>query len=388
MLTSENGTGSDVEAELDRITTQTNVWGMASPDTTRCAIYLRISLDATGEGLAVARQREECLRIADQRGWHVVAEYTDTASASDRRKIRPGYRDLAAAYQAAEYDALICWDLDRLTRQPRELENWIDAAESRGLLLVTANGEADLGTDGGRMYARIKAAVARSEVERKAARQRSAALQRSQHGRPPTGVRLTGYTPQGETVEEEAEIVRGIFERFAAGDSLRGITAWLAETGVPTRRGGAWHPSSVRGVLTNPRYAGRAIYQGAPTGEQGGWESLVDGDVFDAVQARLQDPRRRTQDGTDRRYLGAGLFVCDACSATVTSFGLRYRCRNACITRSRTGIDRGGARRGPRPARAPGHRGPPHPAGVRARPGGRSGGAEAPCPPRGDRERL
>ncbi|WP_267888213.1 recombinase family protein [Mycobacterium ostraviense] len=49
------------------------------------------------------------------------------------------------------FDALVVWDLDRLTSQPRQLEDWIDAAEGRGLALITTNGEADLTTDGGRM---------------------------------------------------------------------------------------------------------------------------------------------------------------------------------------------------------------------------------------------
>jgi DNA invertase Pin-like site-specific DNA recombinase len=168
---------------------------------TRHAIYLRVSLDATGEQLAVQRQRADCQRIAKQRGWKVISEFVDNCiSASDKRKARPGYDQLVAAYEVGEFDALVCWDLlDRLTRQPRQLEDWVDAAQERGLLLVTANGEADLSTDGGRMFARVKATVARGEmIERKAERQRSAALQRAERGKPPLGVRLTGYSPAGE----------------------------------------------------------------------------------------------------------------------------------------------------------------------------------------------
>ncbi|MDK6924063.1 recombinase family protein, partial [Escherichia coli] len=77
------------------------------------------------------------------------------------------YDAMVASFERGEIDAIICWDLDRLTRQPWQLEEWIDRAEEQGLKLVTANGDADLATDGGRMYARIKAAVARGEIERK-----------------------------------------------------------------------------------------------------------------------------------------------------------------------------------------------------------------------------
>jgi site-specific DNA recombinase len=317
---------------------------MANPTNrhTRCALYLRVSLDATGEHLAVARQREDCLELARRRGWTVVAEFVDNSvSASDKHRDRPGYNALVASYAAGEFDALICWDLDRLTRQPRQLEDWIDAAEERGLLLVTANGEADLSTDGGQLFARIKASVARAEVQRKSARQKRAALQRAERGRPPMGVRLTGYRSDGELDAAEADIVRNMFARFLAGDSLRGITAWLNESDMTPRHGTAWCPSTVRGILLNPRYAGLAVYCGELNGHKGDWDPIVDESTFALVKSKLGDPRRRTQVGTHRKHLGAGLFLCGVCERAVRSHsGGRYRCpAGGHITRIAASID-------------------------------------------------
>ena len=141
--------------------------------TTKAAVYLRISLDASGDGLAIERQREDCMKIIESRGWTLAGVYEDTKSASADR-VRPGYTALIDSFRQGNFEALICWDLDRLTRKPRELEDWIDWASGGSLALVTANGEADLSTDAGRLFARIKASVARSEVERKGARQRRA----------------------------------------------------------------------------------------------------------------------------------------------------------------------------------------------------------------------
>lgn len=308
----------------------------------RAALYLRISLDQTGEGLAIDRQRKECQRIARQRRWRVVDEYVDNSiSASDARKNRPGYDALVKAYEAGDFDALICYDMDRLTRQPRQMEDWIDAAEKRGLDLVTANGECDLQTDAGQTFARVRMAFALGEVKRKSARQRAAAIQRADDGRPPLGVRLTGYTAKGQTVPAEAEIIRRIFALFHGGESLRGIVRTLTEGGHATRNGKPWNPSTIRDILVNPRYAGRAVYNGEPNGKRGNWEALVSEDVFDAVQARLTDPRRATNRvGTDRKHLGSGLFVCDVCSAPVVSFsGGRYRCKSACVNRAHGPVD-------------------------------------------------
>ncbi|WP_113700633.1 recombinase family protein [Nonomuraea lactucae] len=336
-------------------------------ETTRAAIYLRISLDHTGEGLAVERQRADCERIARERGWKIVATYTDNSiSASDKAKVRPDYDRMVRDYSNGRFDAVICWDLDRLTRQPRQLEDWIDAATERGLLLVTANGEADLSTDGGRLFARIKASVARAEVERKGARQSAAQRQRAAMGRPPRGVRPTGYTLDGEVISHEAEAVHAIFTAFSKGSSLKAIAAALSGAEqverdeddrtlvqrlphnvpvLPTRSGRPWNPTSVIGILRNPRYAGWSALDGeivrdstgAPV--QGQWKPLVSDTLWLDVQRRLDDPARKTNRvGTDRKHLGAGLFLCGVCDKPVKTHGGRYRCAGH-VMRSRAPID-------------------------------------------------
>ncbi len=324
--------------------------------TPRAAIYLRISLDQTGEGLAVERQREDCEALALARGWRVVETYTDNSvSASKRAVRRPAYDRMVADFKDGKFDALICYDLDRLTRQPRQLEDWIEAAEERGLWLVTANGDADLATDGGRMYARVKLSVARAEVERKSKRQIRAAEQRADRGKIPGGVRLTGYKVDGTLDADEAPVIREVFDRFAAGESLKGLATYLAVSGIPTRSGREWHPSSVRTMLTNPRFAGRAVrgirkgttpsgrtrYERTTTGKLGEWDPIVSEAVFDAVQARLNDPRRVTNRvGTDRKYLGSGLFLCGVCGGPVRTNGTRYWCpEGGHITRNLAPID-------------------------------------------------
>lgn len=305
-----------------------------SADTRRAAIYTRISLDHTGEHLGVQRQEHDARTICAERGWEVVGVYSDNSiSATDARKHRPGYEDLRRDHQDGLFDALVCYDLDRLTRQPRQLEDWIDAAEASGLALVTTNGEADLTTDGGRMFARIKAAVARSEVERKSARHRSALKQRALAGKTPHGLALYGYTTTGNLVPGEADVVRRVFTAFDAGESLRSITASLTADGVPTRKGGPWNTRTVRDMLTNPRYAGWVVYQREIVTDDDGnrirgqWEPLVSPEMFDVIQSRLSDPARKTnRAGTHRRYIGSSLFVCDICGGPIRTTDGRYVC--------------------------------------------------------------
>lgn len=280
------------------------------------------------------RQEEDAHAIIAARGWTLAGVYRDNSiSASDSRKFRPGYAELQRDYADGLFDALVVWDLDRLTRQPRQLEDWIDAAEGRGLALITTNGEADLTTDGGRMYARIKLAVARAEIERKSARHKRALQQHAQAGRIPHGPRLFGYTATGNVDPQESAVVADIFERFYAGESLRSVTQMLTDT-VPSRNGRPWNTRTVRDMLTNPRYAGWAVYQGEIATDSDGnlvrgqWAPLIGEEIFDVVQARLSDPSRKTSRvGTDRRYIGSGLYLCAACDGPVqTVNGGKYFC--------------------------------------------------------------
>jgi site-specific DNA recombinase len=317
-------------------------------DAIRCAIYVRVSLDSTGEQLAITRQLEDCRKIAHARGWVIVAEYPDNSISAFKEKDRPKYNEMTTDYQRCAFDAIIVWDLDRLTRQPKQLEDWVEAAEKRGLLLVTVTGDVDLSSHNGRLYARIKAAAARSEMEMKSARQARAARQRAEHGKVPKGVRLTGYTLDGEVVEAEATLVREIFARFHAGDSLKGIARYLSETGVKTRHGKPWNPSTVSSILRNPRYCGRVYYNRRENGTTGDWApaafpAIVEEHVWDAINARLADPRRRKAYNTDRKYLGSGLYLCGKCEERVRAHYLGgrpgYRCPAGCVNRSAAAID-------------------------------------------------
>ncbi|MFP5368274.1 MAG: recombinase family protein, partial [Actinomycetes bacterium] len=57
----------------------------------KAAIYMRISLDSTGQGLGIERQREACLRHAEYKGWEVVGEYVDNYVSATKSKPRPEY---------------------------------------------------------------------------------------------------------------------------------------------------------------------------------------------------------------------------------------------------------------------------------------------------------
>lgn len=111
----------------------------------RAAIYTRVSKDLTLEGLAVTRQLKDCLALAERKGWRVLDEkFEDNDISAAGGKERPDYLRLKALMEAGGVDVVVVYSADRLHRNPRELEDWIDLASATGINIYSAtNGHID-----------------------------------------------------------------------------------------------------------------------------------------------------------------------------------------------------------------------------------------------------
>lgn len=300
----------------------------------KTAVYLRQSLDRDGNQLAVDRQRDACLELCERRGWTDTVLYVDNDTSASTG-TRPAYADMAADIEAGALGAVVAYHLDRLHRQPRELEDFITLADEHRIKLATVTGDVDLSTDNGRLIARITGAVAKAEVERKSARQKAANAQRAKAGRAWVQ-RAFGYDGN-EIVAHEAEAIRQGCAALLDGVSLRSIAAQWNAAGLATVNGAPWNGSTVRQVLSNCRNAGRQKYNarqalaearktgtplqrysaGVLEGVETSWPAIVSRDVWEAVCSVLSDPSRHTGKTPGRVYLLSGLARCGECGHTV-----------------------------------------------------------------------
>jgi DNA invertase Pin-like site-specific DNA recombinase len=279
------------------------------------AIYLRQSLDREGNMLAISRQRGPCREKCDEHGWDAT-EYIDN-DRSAMKGTRPAYQQLITDIQEGKIGAVVAWDLDRLHRHPAELETFIDLADRKGLMLVTVTGEIDLATHNGRLYARIKGAVARAEMDQKSARQKASHRQRAEAGKPWGNRRLFGYTEDMQPHPVEAPAAREGFERFLAGSSFGSIAQAWNLAGLTTTVGNQWRGPTVSQYMVNPKLAGLLAYNGEIV-RKGDWPALVDEETWRAVCAIRADPERRRPGSGGRKYLLSGLALCGKCDDGTT----------------------------------------------------------------------
>jgi DNA invertase Pin-like site-specific DNA recombinase len=306
----------------------------------RAAVYLRQSEDRDDDQLAISRQREDCHKLCAQRGWEPIDYVDNDTSAVGAKRKRPAWDQMLADIEAGTVQAMVCWDLDRLYREPIDLEYLIPLADRMGIPLATVTGDVDLSTDNGRMIARIKGAVARAEIDRRSARQKRKMRQMAEAGEAWASRRPFGYNLDDTAVPKELAAVTEAYEMVLAGHSLMSIVRDWNERGLKSTLGNEFKSQvSVRKILQNPRYAGLRSYNGEILGKAK-WPAAVTEDVYRSVCDILADPARRSGTSTGRVYLLTGIALCGLCGAamdvTSTTRTRRpaYRCR-ACFKTQR-----------------------------------------------------
>ena len=86
---------------------------MTSKNQLRAALYARVS---TKDGRQDTQNQLHQLReFCSKQGWQIVAEYVDNASG--KRGDRPKFQQMLDEASRREFDVLVFWSLDRLTRE-------------------------------------------------------------------------------------------------------------------------------------------------------------------------------------------------------------------------------------------------------------------------------
>lgn len=320
--------------------------------------YLRISEDPDDLRQGVRRQHEDIAEAIARQGGELdpsrLYDENDTSAFKKRRVsitdeygeqrfayrvIRPRWAEAMRDLRSGVVTALMVYDLDRLARDPRDLEDAIEAVEHYGAVVLSATSSTtDLSTSSGQAMARVMVAMATKSSADTARRVARAHLANARIGKPVGGSRPFGFLPDKVTPDPvESALVRKAIEDVLAGASLRSIAEQWGRAGVPTVRGAVWSRGVIRRLLANPRLAGWRVYRdqiavdkdGSPvrmidpaTGEPA--EPLIDQDTFDRLQLVLTQPDNRAVKPRrgGRRYMLSGIVRCAVCQRVM--YGNRH----------------------------------------------------------------
>jgi DNA invertase Pin-like site-specific DNA recombinase len=214
--------------------------------------YYRVSTARQGRsGLGIEAQREAVARFAANEGFDLAAEFVEveTGKGADALDRRPQLAAALATGRARKCPVIVA-KLDRLSR---------DVAFVAGLMAQHVPFiVAELGIDADPFMLHLYAALAEKERRLISERTRAALAARKAQGAQ-LGNRRNGPVAlaKGRRVLAAdadafaANVLPIILSLRAAGvTDLRGLAAALNQRGVRSARGGRWHVSNVRNVIT------------------------------------------------------------------------------------------------------------------------------------------
>lgn len=306
------------------------------------AIYARYSSDLQNDR-SIEDQVSLCRKFAAAQGWQVSHTYDDRAQSGTTFSARLGLMRLLRDAKAGLFKILIVEHSDRLSRHPGDIHHIRDALSFAGVTIIQVSG-GELTMMGAAVSGLVSSLMLQGLGE-KVRRGHAGIVSRGLHA----GGRAYGYRAvkgepgQLEIIEEEAEVIRGIYADFLAGQGPRRIAGSLNARKIPAPRGSRWNASTLNGsvargngILGNELYAGTIIYnkvamlKNPETRKRVSrinapelWQrqavpalAIVTPELFAAVQARRKH-RPKGHRTRKPRSLLSGLLRCPSCEGSL-----------------------------------------------------------------------
>lgn len=335
----------------------------------RAAIYIRVSTDKQEEGYSFEFQKEKSLAWIEAYGCLFDEKHLwqDTHTGMDIFE-RLGLTAMRHAAKRHEFDILVMYKLDRFSRVAWQQEMVREELKLYGITTVTLKKDEHADDDS------PIGAMIRTLYSFKAEEERNDLLQRTKDGQESKlkkgyllggGRRCYGYRWNGDGKErthyiiepEEAAVVHRIFRMYVhEGHSLRNISRILTEEGIPTpfRKRNLWNVTTLKKILTNVYYTGKAVYRKTYVVKEPGQKKrqvqtpeheqvalpegliprIIDDEAFEKAQQQLvrnKEQAARNNKHPQDTLLRCGLVICGYCGTKMRvlqshSHYLYYRC--------------------------------------------------------------
>ncbi len=226
----------------------------------RAAIYARVS-DKSQDGedkTSISEQTGDMEAYCEGKGLTITARYQEVGRGWSKK--RPEFQRMLADARKGRFDTIVCWKSDRLSRGMYPAAALMEVVEAHQIRLEAVLDAIDMKTFG------LMAAIGKIELdnfrERSTMGKRGTAKQgRAPTGRLPYGYRI-GEDGRPEVIEEQAEVVRRIFQMYVhEGMRAYSIAVRLTDEEIPTQTGKlTWLQSRVHHILGNATYMGSWVY--------------------------------------------------------------------------------------------------------------------------------
>jgi site-specific DNA recombinase len=236
------------------------------------AIYARVSSEKQKDENTIASQTSALIDFAVNRGFEVSKDrIIEDEGFSGASLVRPGLEKLRDLAAEGQIQAVLIHSPDRLSRKYAYQVLLMEELARNGVETVFLKAP-QTATPEDQLLVQFQGMIAEYERAQILERSRRGKRHRAQQGQvsvlsgAPYGYRYVRKSDDSaayyEIIEEEATIVRMVYERYTVdGLSIGAITRLLNERGIPTRKKiTRWERSVAWAMLRNPAYKGTAYF--------------------------------------------------------------------------------------------------------------------------------
>lgn len=228
--------------------------------------YIRVSTErqADNDKYGIEIQKQEILLYANDHGYNIVDWKIDEISGV--KEDRPAFNEILNGDNVTNppYEAVIVFKNDRLARETKLYFYYLYVLEKKNIKLLSTKEEFAEGDEFVNIYRVLLQFVAEQERKNIALRTGKGRSIKASCGGYSGGRRPYGYKVVDGVLtvdENEAPVVKFIFEKHAEGASMLGITEMLEKAGYQTRAGKRFQVSTIKSILGNrPLYEGMYKY--------------------------------------------------------------------------------------------------------------------------------
>lgn len=232
----------------------------------RLAAYCRVSTKSEDQEHSLAAQILYFTNYVKEHPEYELTDiYADEGITGTDMQKRDDLNRLLRDCRMGKIDRIICKSISRFARNTEELLHMIRMLKEFNVSIYFEDKDIDSDKLNMEMIVTFPGMAAQQESETISGNVRWSIKKRMQAGDYNCTFVAYGFVKrEGKLAikEDEAEIVRNIFEMYLQGNGLQKIANQLNDKGVPRRYGySKWNLAAVRYILTNERYKGDALLQ-------------------------------------------------------------------------------------------------------------------------------
>lgn len=240
----------------------------AGEEKLRVAAYCRVSTDSDEQETSFETQVEVYeKKIRANPAWEYAGVYTDEGITGTKASKRPGFQKMIKDAEEGKIDRIITKSISRFARNTLDCIGYVRHLKDIGTTILFEKENIDTGSAYSEMLLTVLAAFAQEESRSISANITWGVRKRFEEGQE-RWANVFGYRKDfdtGETyiiVEEEAKVVRLIFDLYEKGLSTTKIGKELKKRGILTPAGKeVWDGALVRSLLVNDKYCGDLVLQ-------------------------------------------------------------------------------------------------------------------------------